>query len=108
MLPGFRRTWIITRKRIDYTLPGSILFMEKENEVAKIGYEVFEAWYHRWRDEGPDGYRIERIIFVREPFPSENELWEFAKNFEQKEFDSPEVHEELSEIRIKHKEICVK
>lgn len=62
MLPGFRRTWIITRKRIDYTLPGSIECVEKENEMAKIGYEEFEAWYHRWRDEA------QMVIVLKELF----------------------------------------
>ena len=73
--------------------------------MSKVNYKEFEATYKRTRyiPQGTSisGMRKERIIFVQEPFPSEEELWEFAKEFEQKDFDDPDINEELYKIELK-------
>ena len=73
--------------------------------MLKIKYKEYEALYKRTR-KMPNGVLIsgirkERIIFVQEPFSSEEELWEFAKEFEQKDFNDPDIHEELYTVKLK-------
>lgn len=78
--------------------------------MSKIEYDEFTAVYERTREfpDDPDkeaisGWTYARFVFVREPFPSYDELWEFAKEFERKDFDVPDIHEKLVKISLEHK-----
>lgn len=71
--------------------------------MSKVNYKEYEALYMRSRKmpdgEELNGMRILRFFIVYEPSLSEEELWEFAKEFEQKEFNVPDIHEELHSVK---------